>query len=117
MLCIKSEPYTPIALPTAITFLVACVAVLLLSPDQGWMAIITSESGAGVLGRRLLPAAVIVPIVLGWLRLLAEAGNLYEDAVRGGGGRGCQCRHLQALVAWSVLAAAPDGPWPREGGS
>ncbi len=69
--------YTSIALLTALTFLILCLGILFARPDQGWMAIVTSDGAAGALTRRLLPAAVVIPTLLGWLRLLGQNAGLY----------------------------------------
>ena len=42
------------------------------------MAIVTSKGVGGALARRVLPAVVILPIALGWLRLQGERGGLYD---------------------------------------
>ena len=38
-----------------------------------------SRSSGGGLARRLLPAAVVVPILLGWLRLASERSGLLSS--------------------------------------
>ncbi|HTE54605.1 MAG TPA: PAS domain S-box protein [Kofleriaceae bacterium] len=63
--------YPSIALHTTIGFLVAAAAVLLARPDHGLMRLITSATPGGHLARRMLPAALLVPAVLGLLRLRA----------------------------------------------
>jgi PAS domain S-box-containing protein len=65
------------AVPTAAGFVLAGAAVLCARPDQGMMAIVTSRTAGGVVARRLLPAALGLPLVLGWLRLLGERGGLW----------------------------------------
>jgi PAS domain S-box-containing protein len=69
--------YTSMALPTAGALVVAGGAVLCARPDRGMMAIVTSRTAGGVVARRLLPAALGLPLVLGWLRLLGERGGLW----------------------------------------
>ena len=95
--------FTPIALPTAVSFLIACFAVLFVRPDQGWMRVLTTEGGAGMLGRRLLPAALITPIVLGGLRLLAESRDRYDLTFIGAVAAVANVVIYQVLVAWSVI--------------
>src|SRR5215204_2679032 len=58
--------YIPIA---SMTFLVLSAGVLCARPERGLMAIVTSRNVGGVVARRLLPAAILVPLVLGWFRL------------------------------------------------
>lgn len=71
-------PHVGIALHTTSTFLVLCLGVLWARPEQGIMAVLTSRSVAGVMLRRLLPAAVCLPILVGWVRLLGQRAGYYE---------------------------------------
>jgi PAS domain S-box-containing protein len=41
------------------------------------MAIVLSEGAGGMMSRRLLPAALGLPLVLGWLRLMGEEAGLW----------------------------------------
>ena len=64
--------FTPMALPTAATFLVLSFGILAARPDHGLTAIVTADDPGGVLARRLLPAALLAPALLAWLRLIGE---------------------------------------------
>ncbi|MUG93716.1 PAS domain S-box protein [Scytonema sp. UIC 10036] len=66
------------ALNTALTFTVLCIGILHAYPEQGLMRLITSDTYSGVLARRLLLAAIAVPLVLGWLTLQGLRAGLYE---------------------------------------
>jgi PAS domain S-box-containing protein len=68
---------TLMAFPTAIAFCVLAAGVLLARPGRGLMRVVLSESAGGTLARRSLPAAVLVPLVLGWLRLRGQYAGLY----------------------------------------
>ena len=57
------------ALPTAVTFLVVSIGILCIRPAHGMMTVLSSASSGGTMIRRLLPAVLIVPAVLGALRL------------------------------------------------
>ena len=70
--------YTQMGLPTAGTFLVLCAGLLLVRADQGLMATITCQSTGGVMARRLLPAALVIPALLGGLRLAGEMTGIYD---------------------------------------
>jgi len=70
--------YIPMAVHTAGMFLVLCAAILLARPDRGMMSIFISDSAGGVMARRLLPAIVLLPPMLGALRLMGEHRGLYE---------------------------------------
>ena len=66
--------YIPIA---SMTFVVLSAGVLCERPERGVMAVVTSRNVGGVVARRLLPAAILVPLVLGWLRLKGQQVGLY----------------------------------------
>lgn len=70
--------YTQMAVHAALTFIVCCVGVLFVRPDRGLMEMVTSDSVGGVMARRLLPIALGVPTVLGWLRFEGQRAGLYE---------------------------------------
>ncbi len=71
-------PFSSIALHTALTFFVLSLAILCLQPDRGLTALIANDTAGGVMLRRLLPAAIAAPFLLGWLRLLGEQAGLYD---------------------------------------
>src|SRR5215475_10412700 len=62
----------PMALPTAVAFLLLSIGILCARPDRGLTAVVMSDDAGGVLARRLLPAAVLIPPFLGWLRLAGQ---------------------------------------------
>jgi len=70
-------PYTGMALPTAVSLIFLCVGILCARPDGELMTIVTSDTIGGVMTRRLLPAAIGVPVLLGWLRLQGERAGFY----------------------------------------
>ena len=69
--------YIPMALPTAAAFLLLSIGALCARPDRGLATVITSDDPGGVLARRLLPAALLIPVLLGWLRLVGEHMGLF----------------------------------------
>jgi signal transduction histidine kinase/CheY-like chemotaxis protein/HPt (histidine-containing phosphotransfer) domain-containing protein len=58
------------ALHTALAFLVAIAGLFLYRPTLGVMSLIGSKSLGGTLVRFLLPAAVLVPLMFGWLQIV-----------------------------------------------
>jgi diguanylate cyclase (GGDEF)-like protein len=54
------------------SFLILSVGILAAEPKRGVMRSITSDAPGGVMARTLLPAAVVVPAFLGWLRWQAQ---------------------------------------------
>jgi signal transduction histidine kinase len=71
-------PHVGIAVHTSATFVVLCFGVVLARPEQGLMATLASRSVAGVMLRRLLPAAICLPIIIGWLRLAGQRAGYYD---------------------------------------
>jgi len=82
---------------TALTFPILCIGLLYAAPDQGWMAILINPGPGRVLSRRLVPAALIVPIVLGGLTLLGQNAGLYDAAF------GLALFALLSIVIFSLL--------------
>ncbi len=70
----------PVALNTAIAFLVLAAGVLSARPANGVVALFISDRVGGRLARRLLPAAVIIPLTIGWLEQRGEDRGWYNGA-------------------------------------
>ena len=68
----------PMALNTSLAFLALATGALFARPDEGLVALLRGNTPAGALVRRLLPAVVLIPVVLGWLRVLGQNAGLYE---------------------------------------
>lgn len=71
-------PYGSVALHTALGLAVIALGILASHPDQGLMAVVSSASIGGIAARRVLPAAILAPVVLGWLRWKGQETGLYE---------------------------------------
>jgi len=69
--------YIPMALHTAVGFMLLSAAILCARPEQGIMAVIVSDAHGGRIFRRLLPAAVFTLFVVGWLQLMGQSAELY----------------------------------------
>ncbi len=66
------------ALNTAVTFIVLSIGILLAFSDRTLIGTILADTVGGLTARRLLPATIIIPFLLGWLRLQGEKAGLYE---------------------------------------
>lgn len=64
--------YIPMAIHTAIGFLLMSLAILFAYPEQGIMAEFTRTQVGAITARRLIPAALIVPVILGFMALYLE---------------------------------------------
>ena len=95
--------YTPMALHTAATFTLLGLGILNARSDYPFRRIMTSDSAAGSTARRLLPAAIGLQLVMGWVLLkgfqagyLSETADLALFAVANIGS-------LSALIQWNAV--------------
>jgi PAS domain S-box-containing protein len=70
--------FSTVAVHTAAGFFAACLAYFLSQPDQGILSIAASETNSGLLLRTVVPAIIVLPIVIGWLRLAGQRAGLYD---------------------------------------
>ena len=69
------------AVSTACAFFTLSVGILSARPNASWAGRIVSRTGTGMLARRLLLALTIVPVLLGWMFILAHEGNFVSREV------------------------------------
>jgi PAS domain S-box-containing protein len=62
---------------TALLFLLVSAGTLTLRPDSGVAALLASEGAGGTMVRRLLPAAIVVPLVAGGLTIHFQHRGIY----------------------------------------
>src|SRR5258706_2046681 len=74
----KVLPLSAMALPTAVSFALLLIAALLARPDAGWTAAIVSKESGGIAARSLLPAAIILPVLLGGIAVAAHRRGEFE---------------------------------------
>jgi signal transduction histidine kinase/ActR/RegA family two-component response regulator len=70
--------YTGIALHTAIGLLGLATGILLARPDAGVMRLLLADNSGGLLLRRMIPGAILLPIVLDRLREAGQDAGLYD---------------------------------------
>lgn len=70
--------FTQMAIHTAVSFFLFGLGILFSRPSQGIMVLLTSDDIGGITSRRLLPIAVVTPLVLGWLRIMGDRLKLYS---------------------------------------
>jgi len=66
------------ALWTAVGQVILGIGTLVAVRDRGVALLLLDDGPAGVLTRRLLPAALLAPILLGVIRILGESSGFYE---------------------------------------
>lgn len=84
--------YTPMALHTAVVFVVLGLGIINARPHYPFRHILTSDSVAGKMARRLLPTAIGMQLAMGWLLL-----------------KGLQAEYLSATVGLALFVVANIG--------
>jgi signal transduction histidine kinase len=72
--------FIPMALHTAIVFLLLAGGVFFVSRSASLTQVFLSDQSSGILARRLFPLAVLVTLLLGWLWLWGARHELYDRA-------------------------------------
>jgi signal transduction histidine kinase/CheY-like chemotaxis protein/HPt (histidine-containing phosphotransfer) domain-containing protein len=81
MRVLRIAEYIPMALNTATAFALLSFGILCARPTTGLMAIISGTGAGGVMARRVLPAAILIPILIGWLRWYTEQQGIFNQLV------------------------------------
>ena len=87
------------ALPTAVSFFVLGMGTLCARPDRGFVSVIISDHAGGILARRMLPAAILIPAGLGWLTLSGQRAGLYSEEL------GLAIAAAVTIIAFAVFIA------------
>lgn len=73
--------FIPMAFNTALALGVISVGAGALTRRGRWVDQLVERSSAGLLMRSILPAAILIPAFLGWLRLLGSRAGLYSHEI------------------------------------
>lgn len=76
----RVEPFSSVAVHTAVLLMVVAIAYAFVVPDNGVAQLLSGASAGSLLARRLVPAAVLLPPFIGWLRLLGERAGFYSTS-------------------------------------
>jgi signal transduction histidine kinase len=93
-----------IPIQTATMLFALCIASIAAQPDRQPVKTIFEDSTAGVLARRIIPAAIVVPLILGWMRVLGPRANLYDHAFGAALRSVFEIAMLGGLSWWTVQA-------------
>jgi two-component system CheB/CheR fusion protein len=96
---------TAIAWPTATSLLLLGLGVACARPSQGFMSQVTSADPGGAMIRRLLLPVLLLPVALGWLRLLGERSRVFDAAM----GTALVMVLLVVVLAWVTYLVARGG--------
>lgn len=72
---------TSMAWHTALAFIVLCIGILFVRPDRGLMEPLTSDFNGGIVARRLIPTAIVTPLLLGWSILQGQKLGAFHPAL------------------------------------
>jgi PAS domain S-box-containing protein len=67
------------SLGTGVAFCGLVAAVLFMRPDTWLIKLLYSRDTAGIISRKLLPPLIILPIIIGWLRIYGERTRMYRS--------------------------------------
>jgi PAS domain S-box-containing protein len=70
--------YIPMAINTAITFMLLTMGILLSRYRSGFMAVIMHKNMGGYIARRVIPIGIAIPTLVSLLRLEGQKYNLYD---------------------------------------
>jgi PAS domain S-box-containing protein len=71
--------FSSVAIHTALGLLLVTIGRVIARPREGFMAAIASDTAGGHMARRLVPFAILAPMLIGWIRdLLEEVGWVGE---------------------------------------
>jgi PAS domain S-box-containing protein len=80
------------------------LGVIAAIPDHEPLVTLRADSSAGVLARRLLPFVLLVPFLIGWLRLQGQRLGLYDSSFGAAMRTVVETALLAALTFWSLRA-------------
>ena len=89
--------YGTIALSATLLYLLLCAAILASRPTRGFMSIISNNSAGGITARRLLPAALLLPIAIDRLQYWGHQAGLYNTTF------GMITMTLSSMVIFTLL--------------
>jgi signal transduction histidine kinase len=72
--------HTGMALHTALIFIALSLGILFIHPEQQLMSFVLSDTAGGMMMRRLIPASIAIPIVVGGSIIFGARAGLYDNA-------------------------------------
>jgi PAS domain S-box-containing protein len=70
-----------VALNTGVAFCALFIATFCVWPDTWLMRVLTGDEAGAIMARRLVPPLMILPVVVGWLRIAGERAGLFDSAM------------------------------------
>ncbi|MEJ0037531.1 MAG: PAS domain-containing protein [Gammaproteobacteria bacterium] len=72
------RPYASVSFHTALLVVALGVGFVLARPDRSIARELFSQHHGGLMARRVLPLAILLPMIVGWLRLQGQRAGWYE---------------------------------------
>ncbi len=72
------RPYASVAIHTALLVVALGLAIMFARPDRVIARELFSHHHGGLMARRVLPLAILLPMIVGWLRLQGQNAGWYE---------------------------------------
>jgi signal transduction histidine kinase/ActR/RegA family two-component response regulator len=94
--------FTVIALQTSTFILAVSLGLILAIPEYGPTRLLTESGPAGTLVRRILPALIVVPLIVGFLRLAGERAGWYDLALGTASRTVAEVALFIALLWWTA---------------
>jgi PAS domain S-box-containing protein len=91
---------TRMAIHSSLCFLTLSAGILLTRQEHGLLVVVTSDAAGGVMARRLLPAAIIIPLALGWLTVIGQRTGIHGPEFS-----------VYLIVIWSIISFATLTWW------
>ncbi|HEX5749559.1 MAG TPA: PAS domain S-box protein [Archangium sp.] len=92
-------PFTPMAVHTAALFLLLSLGILSVHPEHGLTGVLLRDDVGGILVRRLLPALLLTPLLVGGVWILGERLGLFGTTL------GVSLFVLVTMVAFLLVIA------------
>lgn len=96
------SPRSGMALFTALLHVLVCYGILMAQTERGLPAILVDEGAAGILARRIMPPAILIPMMFGWLHLQGEKRGDFSTAFGVSLYAVADMIAILALVGWSA---------------
>lgn len=94
-------PAMDMALPTALALLASSFSLIAMRPEARLLQLLEHDSPGALIFRRLLPAAFILPILVGWLEAIGQRRGWFDIAAGEGLATVSMVIVCTALIWWT----------------
>ena len=105
-LLLDRAPLVDVSLPSLIALLLLTYAVVVVRTDPWLLETLTSQRAGAVMTRRLLPAVLVMPLVIGWFEVTGQGAGFFDSAFGSVLQTVATMFALGALVLWGARRLA-----------